>query len=250
MRLAEFQSHFASGLRHGAMPEALRAEAGIFADRLSIHVHHVGSSLRAALALHFPVTLRLLGEEAFAGLARRFLAVSPPADARLALFGGAFPGFLAGEPALAAHPVIAEVAAFEWTRHLASIAPRALPVEPAALDGAARLRLMPGAGLIAAAHAVDHVWSINQPGADGTPTRPINVPCRLVVWRDGDDLVRAAPLEAGDFIFLSAIVGGASLDEALAAAHAEGGDLAAILARSLGRGLLCLSDTDPGGDFP
>lgn len=250
MRLAEFQALFADGLRHGAMPDALRAEAGAFADRLSIHVHHVGSSLYAALALHFPVTLRLLGEEAFEGLARRFLAASPPADARLALYGSGFAAFLAGEEALTDYPVIAEVAAFEWARHLASIAPRAVPVEPASLDGSARLRLLPGAGLLAADHAVDHVWSVNQPGGDGTPRQRVDVPCRLVVWRDGTDLVRVAPLDPADFTFLSMIAGGASLDEALAAALAEGADLSALLARALGRGLLCHPDTDPRGNFP
>ncbi|MCW0180863.1 MAG: DNA-binding domain-containing protein [Zavarzinia sp.] len=249
MRLAEFQSLFATGLRHGAMPDELRAEAGVFAERLSIHANHVRISLREALALHFPVTLRLVGEGAFVSLASRFLAATPPEDVRLALYGARFPGFLGAEPALVGHPAIAEVAGFEWARHLASIAPACPPVDPATLDGAARLRLSPGASVIAAAHAVDHIWEINQPGRDGTPDRPVAIPTRLLLWRDKDGFIRAASLPPADVAFLSRIVAGADLDTALAAALEAGGDLATVLARALGRGVLCLADTEFEGEF-
>lgn len=249
MRLVEFQTLFAAGLRHGAMPEELRAEAGVFAERLSIHANHVRISLREALALHFPVTRRLVGEASFAGLAARFLASAPPDDARLALYGARFPGFLRGEPALADHPAIAEVADFEWARHLASIAPARPPVDPATLTGAVHACLSPGTRLIAADHAVDHIWEINQPDRDGQPERPIDTSARLLMWRDGEGVIRVAPLDPADTAFLTRVQAGADLDTALAAVLEAGGDLAIVLARALGRGVLCLADIESEGEF-
>lgn len=241
MRLADFQAAFAEGLRRGAMPEAVVAAAGAFAARLSIHVNHVSMSLREALALHFPVVRRLVGEDAFAALARRFLADRPPLDPRLALYGAEFPGFLVAEPALAALPVIADVARFEWARHCASLAPAATPAGLDGIDGASRLRLLPGAALLALDHAADHVWDVNQPGCDGIPSRLIDGPCRLAVWRDQAGFIRVAALDAADFAFLAAIEGGADLDAALGEALAAGGEIGPVIARAFGRGLLCHS---------
>ncbi|MCF4164973.1 DNA-binding domain-containing protein [Zavarzinia compransoris] len=265
MLLADFQARFAASLRGGTADPALLALIGgggvPAANRLSLHRNHVRTTLSAALALHFPVVACLVGEAGFAALATRFIADCPPDDPRLALFGARFPGFLARLPELAALPMVAEVAAFEWARHRAALAPAVAPFEamrlasmgPDAID-ALRLALLPGVSIVETAHAVDHIWEINQAGRDGTPGRTIAESRRLLVWRDGAGAIRAADLGVGDAAFLRALAPaagalGPALDAALdAEADADPG---AILARPLGLGLLCLhDDVQSLGDLP
>ncbi|MFA5120981.1 putative DNA-binding domain-containing protein [Zavarzinia sp.] len=264
MRLAELQAAFGQGLAGSDMPPELVAlvRGGPIAPaaRLGIHRNHVRTSLTEALALHFPVVRRLVGEEAFAVLALRFIAVAPPTDPRLALFGAGFAEFLAGEPGLAAYPAVAEVAGFEWARHRAALAERAPALEaahlgslsPEALEDLA-LGLLPGLGLVAAGHAVDEIWAANQPPRDGTPEGDVAVPCRLAVWRDGEGLIRAAALSPAEFALLQAVGRGLALGPAVAEALAAepAADLSDVLARVLGRGLLCLSaDLAATGETP
>lgn len=265
MLLADFQARFAASLRDGAADPALLALIGGGAvpavNRLSLHRNHVRATLTEALALHFPVVARLIGEAGFNALATRFIGKYPPDEPRLALFGARFPAFLAALPELAHLPMVAEVAGFEWARHRAALAPHVPPFEATSLATMGpdavellRLALVPGASLIETAHAVDHIWEINQAGRDGTPTQPIAEARRLVLWRDGAGAIRAAAMGVGEDAFLRALgpAAGAlapALDAALAAE--PGADPGAILARPLGLGLLCLfDDIQSFGDLP
>jgi hypothetical protein len=256
MRLAELQAAFAQGLRTGVMPPALVAQvrvAGIApARRLAIHRNHVRTTLGEALALHFPVVARLVGDEAFAAIAVRFVAAHPPGNPLLSRFGAALPAFLAGEEALAGVPYVAEVAHLEWARHCASLAPPGVPFGATDLGGIAAddldrlaLALRPTVSLVRSPWAVDRLWQANQQDRDGTPDGPIDEPRRLVVWRDDTDVVRVASLGVGAWAFLEAVAAGLRLGEAVAAVTEADGkaDLGEILAAALGRGLLCRVET-------
>ncbi|MDD3444076.1 MAG: DNA-binding domain-containing protein [Zavarzinia sp.] len=264
MRLAEFQGHFAAMLRGAPADPALlalvRGGSVPAGNRLSIHRNHVRTTLTEALALHFPVVVRLVGASAFPVLARRFIDAHPPTDPRLALYGATFPDFLLTVAELAALPMVAEVAALEWARHRAALSPVMPPFDAASFAAmtpetvaALRFRLLPGVSLLRAAHAVDHIWAVNQPGRDGTPSRHVAVETRLVVWRDGGGAIRAADLDPAGLAFLGAIdaAGALGLEPALAAALAATpeADPGHVLARPLGLGLLCLTDdTTLSGD--
>jgi len=256
MRLAELQAAFAQGLRTGMMPSALVAQvraAGIApARRLAIHRNHVRTTLGDALALHFPVVVRLVGDEAFAAIAVRFIAAHPPGNPLLSGFGAALPAFLAGEAALAGVPYVAEVARLEWARHCASLAPPGASFGAADLGSVApddlehlALALRPSASLLDTRWAVDRLWQANQQDRDGTPDGPIDEPRRLAVWRDDTDVVRVASLGAGAWAFLEAVAAGLRLGAAVATVvEADGkADLGEILAVALGRGLLCRAET-------
>ncbi|WP_158595880.1 MNIO family bufferin maturase [Oleomonas cavernae] len=256
MRLAELQGTFAQGLRTGEMPPALVAQVGASgmapARRLAIHRNHVRITLSAALALHFPVVARLVGNEAFAAIANRFIAAHPPTDPVLSRFGALLPDFLAREEALSGLPYVAAVAHLEWARHGAALAPsRAVfsalglaGIAPADLDTLS-LALPPSAALIQSRWAVDRLWLANQEGCDGTPDGLIDEARRLAVWRDGGDMIRVARLGEGDWAFLDAVAKGARLGDAAAAVVRAGAEaeLGEILAAALGRGLLCRAET-------
>lgn len=243
----------AAGLRGGGLSPGLLARVrgdGIDpARRVNLHRNHVRVTLGEALALHFPVVRRLVGDRAFAAIATRFAAAAPPADPVLALYGAGLPAFLEGEAALAAVPYVAAVAQFEWARHHASIMPGQAAVaasDLAALPAAEELvlRLQPSASLIDSAWAVDRLWEANQPDRDGTPDGPVERRCRLVVWRDAGGAIRAAALDAGEFAFLRAMAAAARLGDAVDAGLAAqpDADLAHLIAAVLGRGLLCRAE--------
>lgn len=206
MRLADLQAEFAAGLRTGEMPAALTG--AVVSDRigaarrLQVHHNHVRISLRQALATHYPAVARLLGPAAFETMAARFLALAPPDDPRLALYGAGFAGVLAAAEDLAAWPFLAEVAAFEWARHEVALAPPAKALTLADFVGlgeaevaSLRLRLLRSARLVAAETDVGHLWQINQPGEDGVPRQPLDRPCRQALWRDGTGTIRALDLD-------------------------------------------------------
>ncbi|PWR23965.1 putative DNA-binding domain-containing protein [Zavarzinia compransoris] len=252
LTLAEVQAAFAEGLRRGAMPDALvaavRGGRVPAARRLQVHRNHVRTSLTAALALHYPVVARLLGPAAFDVVAQRFLAARPPDDPRLALYGAGLDDVLRAQPELAALPMIAEVAGFEWARHGAAQAPAApileaatLAARPAGDLAGLRLRRLPSVRLVAARHDVAHLWAINQPGRDGTPEQPLDRPCRLAVWRDQAGAIRAADLGPAEATLLSGLAGDAALGPLLDTVPPDAA--APALARILGLGLLCLAGT-------
>ena len=106
--------------------------------RLQIHQHHHRLSLARELAATYPVVARLVGERCFAGLAREFILLSPPASPCLFDYGCGFARYLAAVPILMEVPYLPDVARLEWAMNLARHAadtPRLAEVEPATSSG-------------------------------------------------------------------------------------------------------------------
>ena len=153
--LAALQGGAAPGawLRDGA-----RAERGLAAYRAN-----AGALAERALAAAFPTLQQLLGEDAFAGLARAFWQHHPPEAGDIALWGAALPAFVAGAQTLAEEPYLADVARLEWAVHAcerARDAPPAHGLERLADTAPAELRLnlVPGTALVVSPHPVARIW--------------------------------------------------------------------------------------------
>src|SRR5687768_16032631 len=86
-------------------------------ERLQVYRNNVFISLRQALADVYPVVQRLVGEEFFNQLARRFVREHPSRSGNLHDFGREFAGFLATLPDLTELPYLPDVAALEWALH-------------------------------------------------------------------------------------------------------------------------------------
>ncbi|MEJ1159488.1 DNA-binding domain-containing protein [Prosthecomicrobium sp. N25] len=234
----DFRAAFSAALDEpaGPVPAGLTTRDGR-ADpvRFAVYRNNVAVGLVGALEAAFPVTLRLVGEEFFRGLARVYVARTKPASPLLFRYGGDFPAFVAGFPPAAGLPYLADVARLEvaWLRayHAAeaeAIGPQALSgIAPERL-GAVRLRPHPAAALVVSEHPVGSIWQAHQGDTVVPPT--VWSAESVAVTRPGAE-VSARVIPRADAAFLAGLLGGASL--AAAAEQGFSADEAFDFGRSL-----------------
>ncbi len=227
------------------------------ADRgLKAYRDNAGALAVQALAAPFPTVQQLLGDAAFAGMARAFWRAQPPQAGDLGEWGAALPAFIEAEPALAEEPYLADVARLEWALHQAE---RAADAQP--LQGVERLadtdpqalfvRFQPGVWCGASAHPVVTIWVAHrqQHAERFLPVQAAFAQGRQEtawVWRQG--LVgQARALSAAEARFNQHLLAGHSLGAALEAAQpgpdGQGLDFEAWLLNALHEGCLAAFDT-------
>lgn len=200
--------------RDGAIERGLgayRANAGAIAER--------------ALQVAFPTIAALVGEAAFAALARDLWQQHPPERGDLGEWGAALPELMAAIPALASEPYLPDSARLDWRVHQASRAADG-PAQPPALEALGthppehlKLVLRPGCALMASAWPVASLWSAHQHADDG---RFAEVRAALAaavgehafVYREGW-AVRVTALEPRAAAFTAAVLAGSTLADAL-----------------------------------
>jgi len=176
--------------------------------------------LMRALAQSFPTVARMLGEEAFFDVAAEFVAQQSPIAPASTFYGDRFPDLLRQIGASAANGYIADVAAIDAAR----IASRQISEAAAApylrrgnlfADPLARAALHPSSILLQSKFPAVTGWRVNQPRGDRWVRR----------WSPEDALITCTRLDAevwrlpdGGFAFLSALIVGVSLADAIAAA--------------------------------
>jgi len=244
--LSRAQHAFAASLLNSAAgaPADLRGAASRASSGLAVYRNNVASSLINVLAARFPVIVRLIGEEAFRGLALRFIALRPPRSPVLIGYGNEFPEFLCAlsETSLAAY--LADIARIEVARGHAYHAADAEPVAAERFaqltpDELPRLQVLlhPSLTLLRSRFPVVSAWEVNQAGADKA------IRCwtgeDAMVFRPHDE-VQVVRLSEGGFAFLSALSTGAPLAGAIEAAVQDDPafDLTANLAQLAGSGLV------------
>ena len=245
--LSRAQHVFAASLLNpgAAAPPDLRDAASFrAASAFSIYRNNVVSSVINVLAARFPVIVRLIGEEAFRGLALRFVALHPPRSPVLLGYGNGFPDYLhrLSETAMAGY--LAHIARLEVARGHAY---HAADAEPLARERFAQLTpeqlprlqvlLHPSLTLLRSRFPVVSAWEINQIGADAA------IRCwtgeDAMVFRPRYDVLMTRLAEGG-FAFLSSLASGAPLARAIEAAINDNAafDLAGSLAMLAGSGVV------------
>lgn len=180
-------------------------------------------SLEAA----YPVVAQLVGEEAFGFTAAGLWQAHPPQRGDLAQWGEALAGYLAQLPQLAEEPYLPDVARCEWAVHRAATAADASArLESFALLGECdparlSLRLAPGTGVLRSAWPIASIVNAHVAGDPsleeaGVRLREARGECALV-WRHGLR-PRVRECSEGEWRFLSALLYGVDLEQALAAA--------------------------------
>ena len=227
--LAELQREFARELFAGG-------------PRLAIYRDNVLSALADALALSHPVCVRLVGDEFFAALARRFAREVHSRSPDLGDYGAELGDFLAGFEPASALGYLPDVARLEWRLHVA----RRAAVSPA-LDLArwaelpearrpdVRLRLAPGTALLHSPFPIDRIHAANQPGRSGAVDLSL-VPAgvRLVVARE-PSAAAVTRLEPRAWDVLAGLGRGETLARAAAGWDGDAEALARLLARAAER---------------
>jgi Putative DNA-binding domain len=244
--LARSQRAFTAALFDpaAAVPAFLRnATSPRAASAFGVYRNNVASSLINVLTARFPVILRLIGDDAFRGLALRFITLYPPRSPVLMGYGDGFAEFLRCLSVTAMAEYLADIARLEVARGHAYHAVDAEPVAPecfAALTPAElpalQVLLHPSLTLLRSRFPVVSAWEVNQVGAEQV----------IRCWKGEDAAVfrpcyevQVIRLAEGGFAFLSALADGATLASAIEAAVGDNAafDLAANLAMLAGSGV-------------
>ncbi|MFD3266597.1 HvfC/BufC family peptide modification chaperone [Phenylobacterium ferrooxidans] len=225
--------------------------AGTPEPRLDIHRNNRMASLAAALAIGFPATLSIVGEEYFHAMAREFIQASPPREPVLLAYGDGLPDFIAAFPPAADIPYLADVARIEAAVTRAYHAQDLLPLGADELqwlngEGAldVRLRLHAAVFVLRSPFPAATLWEHNL-AADWVPVEDWRAEDVVVCRPQMDVLVRVLPPGAADF--LQALMDGHSLGDAAARVESDDFDLPAALAFAFAQGLARPGvDTGPG----
>ncbi len=183
--LRSLQARFAAHLRD---PHAAPPPPGVPADRAAVYRELVYNNVEDQLAGAFPVARATLGEEAWHGLVRAFLARH---RARTPLFPELPRELLAfvaeGAGGAALPPWLGELLHYEWVEIEVANDPRELPA--AGCDPAGDL-LSGRPVLNPLLRRLRYRWPVHEIGPDRVPDAPPAGPVRLAVWRDRAERVR------------------------------------------------------------
>ena len=249
--LREAQNRIADAVLDGnldAVATLVRTDRLSSAERLRIYHNHTLTSLATALGDNFPVVRRLVGEDFFRAMAKRFVAAEPPRDPCLSAYGASFPEFIAGFEPARSLPYLPDVGRLERLRIDVSFAPEtpaldlaALASRPAQAQGSLKLAVRPSIGLLTSAYPVDRIWLANQQ-PEVPPVDLESGPVRLLVWRNPAG-ISFEPLGIGPFAFFDAGARGATLGKAAEAALAADPEFDLVTALAVHRRCLVLADT-------
>jgi hypothetical protein len=177
LRLADRQRTFASAVLDPGLPvpaAVVDPDGRPCPKRFGVYRNNVFAGLIEVLQDSFPAVCRLIGEECFRAMARRYVTARPPRSPVLLHYGADFPAFVAGFEPIATVPYLAEVARIERAWLEAYHAAEALPLDPAALAaiapervGELRFTLHPSLRVVRCRFPALTIWRMNV--ADGVP---------------------------------------------------------------------------------
>lgn len=184
-RLRAQQHAFTAHLRD---PAQVPAPAGLDPRRLAVYERLLFNNLLGLLSNGFPVCVRLLGEDAWSVLVRRYFAHHRCHTPLFTELAAEFVQWLQVQPD-PAHPALAELAHYEWVE-TALYQLQAEPLEAVAdIDPLqVPLRRSP------LAWPLLYCWPVHRLGTDDAPAQAPTEPTGLLVRRDRDGVVRFASL--------------------------------------------------------
>jgi hypothetical protein len=252
MDIAATQDAFARALADLALPVpagVTTARGAADEKRFAVYRNNVAVGLRRALAARFPVVVRLVGQEFFAGMAKAYVARRKPTSPLIFAYGDDLADFIVGFAPAQGLPYLADVARLEaaWTHayHASDVE----PLTAATLAGlraealpAARLVPHPAATLLRSRFPIGSIWQAHQLGRDGTGSFG-GAECVLVARSAFDVRVHVLPVR--DTAFAEALLAGVAIGEAAELGAAETGfDFGTALVGLIGLGAFAGIDTD------
>lgn len=238
---------FAPGLTDPsiAAPEDVIAAPGkLVVKRYNVYRNNVTVSLIDALAAVYPAIQRITGADFFRAMARFHLRATPPTSPLLFEYGRDFPAFIESYEYAREMPWLADIARIEraWldayhAADLPVLAAEALAgIEPASL-AEVRFTPHPAARVVRSRYPAVAIFAMNRNDGPVTPFRSGEAEDALVTRPEHEVLVSRLP--AGGAAFLTHLLEGASLGEAVAAAFQEAPsfDIQANLAGMLSAGV-------------
>jgi hypothetical protein len=155
--------------------------------------NHTGALTRS-LAAAFPVCRRILGEDCFNGIARKYVDLSPSRLTDLNRYGESFPDFLgawtSARTAFAEFAYLEDLARLEWYWHIAYYQEDDEPFDftafantsPSQMDKI-RLCVSHALSLLKSDYPVFEIWKLNRDGEEADEVQANELPHYLVVYR-------------------------------------------------------------------
>ncbi len=196
---------------------------------LSAYQSNAGAVAERALASAYPVVVQMLGEEAFAHLARALWQADPPQRGDLGHFGAGLAAFVSASDQLADEPYMADLARLEWAVHRAAFASDTTDavngLELLATHDPAQLGLVfrPGTAVVMSTHPIVSIWAAHQwPEGDERQQAFVELRALMAQGRGEAALVcrrgwrvEAAALPAGQAHLTAALLASRSIADAL-----------------------------------
>jgi hypothetical protein len=189
--------------------------------RFAVYRNNIAASLIGALAARYPVAARLTGREFFNAMAGDFARRNRPRSPVFAEYGEGFADFIESHARAASVPYLADVARLEaaWWRayHARDTAPLAaeafVPARPEDLIGW-RFDFLPSVSIVRSRWPIVAIWTAHLGDGD---LRHVDLERgeTALVARPGLD-VRIAAMPLIDAFFLTLLIEGATLGQALA----------------------------------
>ncbi|CAB3769173.1 DNA-binding domain-containing protein [Paraburkholderia humisilvae] len=224
-----YAAAFARGLTDPSVqaPADLSAAAGKgVVKRYNVYRNNVTVGLIDALAAIYPAVLRITGSDFFRAMARFHIRATPPVSPLLFEYGRDFPDFIESYEYARPMPWLADTARIEraWldAYHAAD-----LPVLPARIFAgiapaqlaALRFTPHPATRIVRSAYSAVAIFAMNRRDGPVEPLRSSDREDALVTRPEHDVIVSRLP--DGGAAFLSALLAGAPLGAAVAAAFDE-----------------------------
>ena len=217
------QHEFAAALtnRDLPVPSGLTSWTGPRLERrFGVYRNNVSAGLIEALAVRYPVVLRLVGEEFFRAMTREYVLGALPRSPVLIEYGESYSDFVERFLPTASLAYLGDVARLEsayWRAYHAADVETLEPESFAAIATATlpdiRFAFHPSVSIVPSRWPIVSIWETNTRDADVTPIdlgRPENA---LVARPELDVEVRR--LSTGAVAFLSAFAGSRTLSEAV-----------------------------------
>lgn len=223
VRLAELQSRFAAIVTGDGGDPAMFAAAPVPIERaLDVHRATIESGFARALALAFPTVEALVGPELFRVIAFDYHLSRPETEPTLGRYGLGFADFLVDYDPVRALAYLPDVARLDLAIERCQMARDG--VEPFAIDPAVSIELPSSLAFLLSDFPVENIrWAIFA-GDDHALAELDMIPGTraIAVWRSGRAvLVDALPPAAAGFV--TALMAGATADDALASTVGEHG---------------------------
>ena len=208
--LADRLQEFAAGL----LDPRVEVPAGLVGPdgepsprRYAVYRNNAVVGITEALKSNYPAVCRIVGEEFFGAMARRFIVLEPPTSPVLIEYGSGLPSFIGDFAPTATLPYLADVARLEWLWLEAHHSAEARPLEASDLAGipadqAVNLvfDLHYSLQMLRSLYPVLTIWQMNV--GDGMPA-PVNFDNGenvLVLRPEADVTMRSMPPGAYEFV--------------------------------------------------
>lgn len=136
--------------------------------RQNVYCDSITACLARALAEHYPVCKKLVGDDFFTAMAYEYVVQTPSRSPNLLDYGEAFPVFVAQFKPAEALVYLADVCRLEWAYGSAYYAAPSLPAtaeQLAKYDPEQLILTLPAAStLLASPYPIDKIWQVNQDG--------------------------------------------------------------------------------------